>query len=113
MESRLTICPEGNATQKEVYSDFESIKKNLASAGIGYERWIAEQPLAADASPEEVAKAYKASIDKIMQQGYKTFDVVSLHADAPQAAEARKKFIDEHTHGLAIMSFWFLASMST
>jgi 1,2-dihydroxy-3-keto-5-methylthiopentene dioxygenase len=99
MKSQLTICPEGNAAEKKVYSDFESIKKHLASAGIGYERWVAEQPLAADASPEEVAKAYKSSIDKIMQQGYKTYDVVSLHPDAPQAGEARKKFIDEHTHG--------------
>ena len=30
---------------------------------------------------------------------YKTFDVVSLYPDAPNAAESRKKFINEHTHG--------------
>ena len=99
MQSRLTICPENNAEQREVFSDFEAIQKQLAAAGIGYERWAAEHALAPDASPEEVANAYKKSIDKILQQGYKTFDVVSLHPDAPQAAEARKKFIDEHTHG--------------
>ena len=99
MQSKLIICPEGSADQKEVFTEFDSIKGQLAKAGIGYERWAAEKALSADATPEEVAAAYKTSIDKIMQQGYKTFDVVSLHPDAPNAAEARKKFIDEHTHG--------------
>lgn len=99
MESRLTIMPENNPDQKEVFSDFESIRKKLSELKIGYERWQAEKPLSATATPEEVGAAYKASIDKIMAQGYKTYDVVALHPDAPNAAEARARFINEHTHG--------------
>jgi hypothetical protein len=36
MQSQLTICPENNAEQREVFSDFEAIQKQLAAAGIGY-----------------------------------------------------------------------------
>jgi len=99
MQSRLTVSPETNPDQKEVFSDFESIRKKLAEVKIGYERWQAEKPLSPTATPEEVGEAYRASIDKIMSQGYKTYDVVSLHPESPNAAEARKKFINEHTHG--------------
>jgi len=99
MQSRLTVSPENNPGQQEVFTDFESIRKKLSEARIGYERWQAESPLTETATPEEVAVAYRASIDRIMKMGYKTFDVVSLHPAAPNAAEARKKFIEEHTHG--------------
>ena len=99
MQSKLTVSPEGNPTESEVFMDFEAIRKKLSEVKIGYERWQVEAPLAEAASPEEVARAYKTSIDKIMQQGYKTFDVVSLHPESPNAAEARRKFIEEHTHG--------------
>jgi 1,2-dihydroxy-3-keto-5-methylthiopentene dioxygenase len=99
MQSRLTVTPEGNPEQQEVFTDFESIRNKLGEAKIGYERWQAESALSEIATPEEVAVAYRSSIDRIMKMGYKTFDVVSLHPAAPNAAEARKKFIDEHTHG--------------
>lgn len=99
MQSKLTVCPENDPRKTETYTDFESIRKVLAEQKIGYERWQTDSPLSETASPEEVAAAYKSSIDKIMKQGYKTFDVVSLFPDAPNAAEARKKFINEHTHG--------------
>jgi 1,2-dihydroxy-3-keto-5-methylthiopentene dioxygenase len=98
MQSRLTISPENNPDQKEVYTDFAAIVAKLREVGIGYERWQAEKPLSETASAEEVAVAYKSSIDRIMQQGYKTFDVVSLYPSAPNASEARAKFINEHTH---------------
>lgn len=99
MESKLTVSPETNPTQQEVFTDFDSIHRVLAEQKIGYERWHAEETLSATASPEEVGAAYKNSIEKIMKMGYKTYDVVSLHPESPNAAEARKKFIDEHTHG--------------
>jgi 1,2-dihydroxy-3-keto-5-methylthiopentene dioxygenase len=99
MQSRLTVSPDTGPEPKEVFNDFESIRKKLAEAKIGYERWRAEKPLSEAATPEEVAAAYRSSIDKIMSQGYKTFDVVSLHPEAPNAGEARARFINEHTHG--------------
>ncbi len=99
MQTRLTVSPETAHKAEEVLTDFESIRKKLAELKIGYERWQAEKPLSETATPEEVAAAYRSSIDKIMSQGYKTFDVVSLHPEAPNAAEARARFINEHTHG--------------
>ncbi|MBX3724250.1 MAG: acireductone dioxygenase [Turneriella sp.] len=99
METKLTVSPETNPGQQEVFTGFETIRKMLAELKIGYERWQAEKPLSETATPEEVAAAYRTSIDKILSQGYKTFDVVSLHPEAPNAAEARARFINEHTHG--------------
>lgn len=99
MQTTLTVSPESDPGQKEVFYDFESICKKLAEVRIGYERWQAESPLSETATPEEVAAAYRSSIDKILQMGYKTYDVVSLNPESSNAAEARKKFLDEHTHG--------------
>lgn len=99
MQSKLTVCPDTNPNDTEVFTEFEAIRKKLSEVRIGYERWQAEKPLSEKATPEEVAEAYKASIDKIMRQGYKTFDVVSLNPESPNTVEARKKFIEEHTHG--------------
>lgn len=99
MESKLTVSPDTNPAQQEVFMGFDTIRSKLAEVKIGYERWQAEKPLSATAPPEEVAAAYRTSIDKILAQGYKTFDVVSLHPEAPNAAEARARFINEHTHG--------------
>jgi len=98
MQTRLTICSEQNPNEKEVVEDFEKICELLATKKIGFERWKAEKPLSDKATPEEVAQAYKTSIDRILERGYKTFDVVSLYPDAPNAAEARQKFINEHIH---------------
>ena len=98
MQSKLTISPETDASKQEIHTDFESIRKLLAQYKIGYERWTTDKPLSLTASPEEVGEAYKTSIDKIMKMGYKSYDVVSLNPDSPNAAEARKKFLGEHTH---------------
>lgn len=98
MQSKLTISPDDNPHEMDILTDFDSIAAALSEIGIGYERWQAEAPLSETASPEEVAKAYESSIARIMQRGYKTFDVVSMHPAAPNAYEARSRFIREHTH---------------
>lgn len=98
MESTLTIMPETDPSKKEIFKGYDVLREKMASLGIGYERWEAEKPLTETASPEEVAAAYKTSIDKILAKGYKTFDVVSMHPESPNAKEARAKFISEHTH---------------
>jgi 1,2-dihydroxy-3-keto-5-methylthiopentene dioxygenase len=99
MQSTLTVSPDTDPGQKETFSDFEAIRNKLAEVKIGYERWQAERVLGEAATPEEIAEAYKSSIEKILKTGYKTYDVVSLNPESPNAAEARKKFLDEHTHG--------------
>ncbi len=98
MQTSLTICVEDNPQAKEVLTDFQKIAELLKSLGIGFERWETEAPLSDTASPAEVQAAYKSSIDRIMQQGYKAFDVVSIHPSSPNIEEARKKFLGEHIH---------------
>lgn len=98
MQSKLTITTDADAGAAQEFSGFDTIRAKLAEVKIGYERWQAESPLSPTATADEVAVAYRPSIDKILAQGYKTFDVVSLNPDSPNAAEARKKFLSEHTH---------------
>lgn len=99
MKSVLKVFSENNTTEFTTYEDFESIKSQLSGAGLGYERWSAEKELSNAAGQDEVIAAYKTSIDKLMKErGYITVDVVSLTPENPAAAEARKKFLAEHTH---------------
>jgi len=99
MESKLVVSPDSDSAARQEFVGFDNIRAKLAEAKIGYERWQADRPVSETATPEEVAVAYKASIDKILSQGYKTFDVVALNPDSPNVGDARKKFLSEHTHG--------------
>ncbi len=97
--SRLTIYNDANAEKIAEYTSYEDIARILADAGLRFERWQASQPLAAQATPEEVLAAYDAPIKKLMQErGYITVDVVSLHPEAANLEAIRMKFLDEHTH---------------
>ena len=81
------------------YADTDSIRDQLASVGVEYERWDASQPLSAAANADEIFDAYAAQIDLLKRRyGFITVDVVSMQPDAPNAAEARGKFLSEHTH---------------
>ena len=98
--SSLTIYSETQPQTPEFNtSDFETIEKQLGAAGIRFERWQADKPLAADADNDSILAAYKTEIDKLVaEQGYQTYDVVSMNPDHPQKAEFRKKFLAEHRH---------------
>ncbi len=98
--STLTIYPETQPQQPlQQTRDFEVIKKELGAAGIRFERWRADKPLAADADNESILTAYKTEIDKLVaEQGYQTYDVVSMNPDHPQKTEFRNKFLAEHRH---------------
>ena len=81
------------------YTDFKSIREQLAVIGVEFERWNASKPLTPAADQAEVIEAYKDSIDRINRKyGYVTIDVVSMQPDHPNAAAARGKFLSEHTH---------------
>lgn len=96
----LTVYSEQDATRPLAsYSDFETIRDQLAALGIEFERWEASRPLSPTATPEEVMEAYKDSIDVLNRKyGFQSVDVVSMHPDHPQAEAARGKFLAEHTH---------------
>lgn len=98
--STLTIYSESQP-QIPVFetSDFDTIKTRLDSAGIRFERWQANKPINADTDNASILSAYKTEIDKLVaEQGYKSYDVVSMHPAHPQKDEFRKKFLAEHRH---------------
>lgn len=78
----------------------EDISATLATTGVGYERWPAEQRLAAGTPAEEVIAAFQTQIDRLKaERGYITVDVISMDRKHPQKDELRDKFLMEHTHG--------------
>ncbi|WP_243040932.1 1,2-dihydroxy-3-keto-5-methylthiopentene dioxygenase [Dyella sedimenti] len=98
--SRLRIFNENQPQQPlAVYTDHAEVVRELAKAGVRFERWEASQPIAPGASQEEVIAAYRADIDRLMaEEGYQAVDVISLKPDHPDRAALRQKFLNEHTH---------------
>lgn len=80
-------------------AEHATIARILAEAGVRFEQWEASAPVKPGASQDEVIQAYRADIDRLIEeQGYQTVDVISLNADHPDKATLRKKFLDEHRH---------------
>lgn len=98
--SSLTIYPESDPHKPALQtSEFSAIQRELNKAGVRFERWQANQSLAADADNDSILAAYKTEIDKLVaEQGYQSYDVVSMNPDHPQKVEFRKKFLAEHRH---------------
>ncbi len=98
--SRLRIFDERQpATPLATHTDRAEIGRVLAAAGVRFEQWAANQPVAPGASQDEVIAAYRADIDRLMrEEGYQSVDVISLKPDHPDRAALRQKFLSEHTH---------------
>jgi 1,2-dihydroxy-3-keto-5-methylthiopentene dioxygenase len=98
--TQLTVYSDRDATRPLArYDDFESIRTALAGIGIHIERWMAEKPLPAEATPDQVLAAYQDSIGKLSKKyGFQSVDVVAMHPEHPQAETARGKFLAEHIH---------------
>ena len=97
--SMLRVYAQDNPNEFEQFFEFEEIAQKMLSAGIQFERWVADQELSRDASQEEILKVYEKPVKKLMQdRGFITADVISVHAEMPNAPELRKKFLEEHTH---------------
>ena len=80
-------------------SEPEVIAAELNRIGVRFEQWNADKALPPGAQPEDVIAAYRADIDRLMQdEGYRSVDVVSIRPDNPQRTELRRKFLSEHTH---------------
>jgi len=80
-------------------SEQAEMARELARIGVAFEQWQATQPVAPGASSEDVMAAYRADIDRLVdERGFKTIDVVSIAPDNPNREEMRKKFLDEHFH---------------
>jgi 1,2-dihydroxy-3-keto-5-methylthiopentene dioxygenase len=98
--TRLRIYDDNkNDAPIAVHQDFPAISAALKAAGVRFEQWEANQPLAPGASQDEVIAAYRSDIDRLMaEDGYKAVDVISLKPDHPDRAMFRQKFLNEHTH---------------
>lgn len=96
--SHLVVYDEvGNVL--ELLKEYETISKKLSDLGVRFERWKADNELSWDAGQEEVVKAYKEDIDRIIGEfGFKSLDVVSLTPENPKKDELRNMFLKEHTH---------------
>ncbi len=80
-------------------TDGERIASELRAIGVRFERWAAGAELPRGASQDAVIAAYRSSIDRLIDEcGYQAVDVIRLERGNPNAAELRKKFLDEHRH---------------
>lgn len=80
-------------------SDVGEIVAALAPIGVHLERWQATQPVQPGDAPEAIMDAYRADIDRLVQErGFRSVDVVSIAPDHPQKEAMRGKFLDEHFH---------------
>jgi 1,2-dihydroxy-3-keto-5-methylthiopentene dioxygenase len=97
--TQLTIYPDNQPEQGVKITDFSEIASALSSINVLLEKWEAGQPLAKDASSEDVMKAYDHAIKQLNEKyNFKTIDVMGLNPDHPDKDAMRQKFLAEHTH---------------
>jgi len=79
--------------------DRNEIRPYLAAIGIDYQRWEPSQPVAEDASEEEILDAYSQEIEKLKASGgYVTADVIDVNPSTPGLDVMLAKFNREHWH---------------
>ncbi|QFU93733.1 acireductone dioxygenase [Amycolatopsis sp. YIM 10] len=79
-------------------TDAAEIGDVLGELGVKFDRWPVRE-LPATPTEEQVLDAYRAEVDEVIRtEGYTFVDVKQLSPDDPGAAEARAKFLSEHTH---------------
>jgi 1,2-dihydroxy-3-keto-5-methylthiopentene dioxygenase len=98
--SRLRVFHDTNGSEPvKVTSKHAEIAAELGAAGVRFEQWQANKPIAPGASQDEVIAAYHDDIERLKrEEGYQAVDVVSLNPDNPDRAAFRAKFLNEHTH---------------
>ena len=75
-----------------------AIHTELAAMGIDYERWSLDR-VGADASAEDVLRAYASEIEEMkLRGGYVTADVIDVIPATPNLDAMLAKFDKEHTH---------------
>jgi 1,2-dihydroxy-3-keto-5-methylthiopentene dioxygenase len=80
-------------------NEFEAIKSYLNQKGVAFTRWNASFALEDSASQEEILKAYEHELKPYMQKnGFKSADVINVHAGTENIEQIRQKFLKEHTH---------------
>ena len=76
-----------------------AVEEYLANIGIEYDVWEPSQPLSAEASQEDILRAYSAEIEKLKARGgYVTADVINVNPQTPGLDAMLAKFSREHWH---------------
>ena len=84
--------------EDKTFHDELSIRAELATVGVDYERWDLSR-VGTNACAEEVLAAYAAEIDEMKRLGgYQTADVIDVFPDTPGLDAMLHKFDREHTH---------------
>ena len=99
--SALKVYAEDDAARPLLDTeDAEEIARVLAGVGVRFERWSATTALSEGAGPADVLAAYAADVARLQRAGgYRAVDVIRMHADHPDRAALRDKFLAEHRHG--------------
>lgn len=103
---QLKIYSENDASHSLDYSDFESIKKELAKVGIDIQQWTSNKAcLNKKASADEVLAAFADEVSRIKKDySFAGVDVVSMNQSLKKTMSTekftamREKFLAEHTH---------------
>lgn len=75
------------------------IAAELATRGIGFQRWPARMELGESAEQADILAAYAEEIAAVQASGpYPTVDAIRLTPNHPDREVLRQKFLAEHTH---------------
>jgi 1,2-dihydroxy-3-keto-5-methylthiopentene dioxygenase len=84
--------------EEKTLHDEQSIRAELATLGVEYERWDLSR-VPGDASADAVLAAYEAEIDEMKRLGgYTTADVIDVNPETPGLETMLARFDKEHTH---------------
>ena len=91
----IVRIPSDNVVLREA----DAIGAFLGQYAIDYEQWTPSQPVAADASSEELLRAYATEVDALKRRGgYATADVIDVKPETPNLDAMLAKFNREHWH---------------
>lgn len=80
-------------------SDHTEIQTALNTIGVQFEKWEADRPLTDRPTEDEIFDAFETDIVRLMvQNNYRTVDVIRMFPENPLKTELRTKFLREHTH---------------
>jgi len=78
----LTIYPDTQPEQGEIFKDIIAIQSQLKNIGVQFEQWTSKQELASDADQASVIAAYATSIYKLkVDCAFQSVDVMKLNPD--------------------------------
>jgi len=101
----LTVWPDSDPTTVITRTSTPSeIAVELKKLGVRYENWPVVEGLPPTPTSEEVLAAYRTHVDRVVEtEGYILVDAMHMTPSTDpewreNAANARKKFLAEHTH---------------